>query len=395
VEGRQRVTDPDPTDVEALLEHLVGIDSQNPDLAPGSPGEGALAGEVARILTGLGLEARTHDTLEGRPNVVGVLPGTTGQALLLEAHLDTVPAPPGPLVVRRERRRLYGRGSCDTKGSLAAMIAAVGRLAGQPGPRPTVVIAGVVDEEYIMRGAAKLIDHIPEVAGVVIGEPTSLVPVRAHNGFIRVRVHADGHSVHSSKADLGHNAILTSARLLTALETSLGKRLRQRRHPLTGPALLTPTMTSGGIAPNIVPDHCEVWFDRRLAPGEAPHSALAEIDKVLDRLRAEGDTIRRDEPIVVLPGLETPEDHPLVRATEQAVEAVSGSRRRSEGVTYSTDACYLGGQGGLPCVVMGPGSINQAHTVDEWIDLDEVVLAVDIYAELVMQFGRASVASQR
>jgi acetylornithine deacetylase len=381
------MTDSDPLDVEALLEHLVSIDSQNPDLAPGSPGERPLAEEVARILTGLGLETRTHHTLDDRSNVVGVLPGNTGQAILLEAHLDTVPAPPGPLVVARNGRRLYGRGSCDTKGSLAAMITAVGRLASRPGRRPTVVVASVVDEEYLMRGAAKLIDQIPEVAGVIIGEPTSLVPVRAHNGFIRVRVHAGGRSVHSSKANLGHNAILASARLVTALDNSLGERLRHRHDPLTGPALLTPTMISGGIAPNVVPDHCEVWFDRRLAPGEPPQEALAEIDEVLDRLRAEGDAIRRDEPIVALPGLQTPEDHPLVRVAEHAVAAVSGSRHTSTGVTYSTDACHLGGQGKLPCVVLGPGSIDQAHTVDEWIDLDEVRQAVDIYTELVMQFG--------
>lgn len=379
-------------DVEQLLERFVRIDSQNPDLAPQSQGERELAVEVAQVLDRLGVQAQLHDTLEGRPNVVAVLPGTVEQTLMLEAHLDTVPAPPGPLVVRREGRRLYGRGSCDTKGSLAAMVATLARLAHHKGPRPTVVLAGVVDEEYVMRGAARLLDQIPEVSGVIIGEPTSLVPARAHNGFIRVRVHAHGLSVHSSKAHLGHNAVLAAARLVDALDQELGERLRHRHHPLAGPALLTPTMISGGIAPNVVPDHCAVWFDRRLAPGEDPADALAEIDGVLDALRSAGDTLHRDEPIVSLRGVETAEDHPLVRATERAVRQVTGHDGSSTGVTYSTDACYLGGHGGLPCVVLGPGSIDQAHTIDEWIDLDQVVQAVDVYTQLALEFATTSAA---
>jgi acetylornithine deacetylase/succinyl-diaminopimelate desuccinylase-like protein len=382
------VTAPAPLDVEGLLEHLVGIDSQNPDLVPGHPGELALAREVADLLTGLGLETALHETLPGRPNVVGVLPGDPDRAVLLEAHLDTVPAPGGRLTVRRDGQRLHGRGACDTKGSLAAMIAAVARLAHEPGPRPTVVIAGVVDEEYVMRGAAGLLAQIPPVSAVVIGEPTSLVPVRAHNGFLRLRLQAHGRAVHSSKAHLGHNAIIASARVVAALESSVGERLRHRHHPLIGPALLTPTMIAGGSAPNVVPDECDIWFDRRLAPDETATTALAEIDGALASMRQQGLEISRDEPIVSLAGVETPADHPLVVATEQAVEAVLGVKQVATGVTYSTDACYLGGQGGLPCVVMGPGSIDQAHTVDEWIDLPEVTRAVDVYAEIVRQLGR-------
>jgi acetylornithine deacetylase/succinyl-diaminopimelate desuccinylase-like protein len=381
------MTVPPNVDVEQLLEKFVRIDSQNPDLAPASRGERDLAVEVARVLDRLGVKAELHETLDGRPNVVGTLPGTVGATLLLEAHLDTVPAPPGPLVVRREGRRLYGRGTCDTKGSLAAMVAAVAGLAQHTGPRPTVVLAGVVDEEYVMRGAARLLDQVPVPTGVVIGEPTSLVPVRAHNGFIRVRVHAHGRSVHSSKAHLGHNAVLAAARLVEALDQELGERLRHRHHSLAGPALLTPTMISGGIAPNVVPDHCAVWFDRRLAPGEDPAGALAEIDLVLDQLRSAGDVLRRDDPIVSLRGVETPEDHPLVRMTERAVRSVTGQDRSSTGVTYSTDACYLGGQGGMPCIVLGPGSIDQAHTVDEWVDLDEVAQAVDVYTQLALEMA--------
>jgi acetylornithine deacetylase len=267
------------------------------------------------------------------------------------------------------------------------MLAAVERLSRASEPRPTVVVAGVVDEEFVMRGAEMLLDQVGPVIGTVVGEPTSLVPVRAHNGFIRVRLQVHGQSAHSSRAHLGKNAVLGAARVLTALESVIGQRLAHRHHHLAGPALLTPTMVQGGIAPNVVPDHCELWFDRRLAPGEQPAAALAEVDEVLDRLRSAGTDVRRDQPIVSLPGVETAAHHPLVTATERAVAEVTGRHHPAAGVTYSTDACFLA-RSGAPFIVLGPGSIDQAHTDDEWIDLDELVQAVDVYAEVVRQVGR-------
>lgn len=379
-------TDSGDMDVEALLEHLVRLDSRNPDLAPDSPGEGVIADYVAEVLTGIGMKVTTTPVIGNRPNVVGILPGTVpGPAVVLEAHLDTVPGDVSPAAVRREGRRLYGRGTCDTKGSLAAMIAAVAKLALTDEPRPAVIIAGVMDEEFVMRGAAALIDELPEVVGVVVGEPTSLRPVRANNGFIRVYAHAHGRAAHSSKAHLGSNAIVTAARGITALDDTLGESLRHRTHPLTGPALLTATMISAGIAPNVVPDHCAVCFDRRLSPDEDPADALRAIEEVLQEVTQDDARIVLDEPIVALPGMDTPADHPLVRAAEEAVAAVLGERAPAGGVTYSTDGCHLSGRGNLPCLVYGPGSIDQAHTDDEWIDLDEVVAAVDVYAELVLR----------
>ena len=371
-------------DAEAVLEHLVRIDSRNPELAPDSPGEGPVAEATAQMLADLGLEVSLHEVRPGRPNVIGILRGDDAlPTIALEAHLDTVPTPEGGIQVRREGRKLYGRGSCDTKGSLASMMGAVHRMAQSGGPRPTVLVVGAVDEEYVMKGAAALLDQLPPVDGVVIGEPTSLVPVRAHNGFIRLRAHVHGRPAHSSKAHLGVNAIMAAARLLLELDEAVGIPLRDRNHPLTGPALLTATMIDGGVAPNVVPDHCGIWLDRRLAPGERPESALAEIETVLQRLRTKGHDVALDEPLIALPGLETPATDPFVTAIEEAVEASLHRSQPAEGVTYSTDACYLNGHGGLPCVVLGPGSIDQAHTADEWIDLDEVLAAVDVYTTLL------------
>ena len=144
-------------DVDALLVELVSIDSTNPKLDPSAPGEAAMGERLGELLVSLGFSVETHVVAPGRSNVVGVLPGDPSlPAVLLEAHLDTVPAPAGGIPVRRDGERLYGRGACDCKGALAAMLVAVERLAASATPRPTIVLAGVVDEETSMTGSAAL-----------------------------------------------------------------------------------------------------------------------------------------------------------------------------------------------------------------------------------------------
>jgi acetylornithine deacetylase len=133
----------------------------------------------------------------------------------------------------------------------------------------------------------------------------------------------------------------------------------------------------GGTALNVVPERCEVLFDRRLGPDEPPEDALAEIDAVLERSE---DDVRRGEPFLALPGAETAAGHPVVRAAEDATGA------RAEGVAFCTDASRLNGEGGIPFVVLGPGDIEQAHTVDEWVSLDEVRRAVGVYVAIARAF---------
>lgn len=372
--------------VEELLEQLVRIDSRNPDLAADSPGERQLAEVVADILTGIGMETTLVPVIGERPNVVGVLPGIDSDAtVIFEAHLDTVPAGPETMDVRREGRLLYGRGSSDTKGCLAAMIVAAERLARHPGPRPTLIVAGVCDEEYIMRGARALATTLPSADAVVIGEPTSLIPARAHNGFIRFPVIVIGEAAHSSRAELGVNAIVQAARLVLELDATVGERRRLNPHPVAGPALLSATLIDGGTAPNVIPHRCTVWFDRRLSPGETPEAALAEIRTVIEQLcRRESIQVELPEPLIALGALDTPADSPAVRAAEQASGLVLGRAVTAGGVTYSTDACCFYDRPDLPSVVLGPGSIDQAHAKTEWIDLDELVSACDIYYELAL-----------
>lgn len=378
-------------DVVDLLEELVRIESVNP--AMGGSGEASVASFLADVLRGIGAEVSLDEVQPDRPNVIGVLPGTNDSAILLEAHIDTVALPEDGLDVRRERDRVVGRGSCDTKGSCAAMIAALEALSRAP-ERPTVVFAGAMDEEHEMHGSRALIERLPPVGGAVIGEPTSLAPVRVHNGLARFRLQARGASAHTSRAHLGVNAISAAARAITALDRELVPRLHERSHPMAGPALLTVAMVHGGIAPNVVPERCEIVLDRRIAPGEEPEHAMKEIDEVLETVREAGFDVVREDPYLLLPAVETAADHPLVGAAEEAVEAVLGRAEPAGGAPYGTDASNLSGVGHIPCVVLGPGSIDQAHSDHEWVPIVEVEQAVAIYVETAHRFAHRTTGAR-
>lgn len=388
-------TDASPitTDVIDLLVDLVGIESVNPalDHRADPAGEQAIVDAVAGHLRNLGLEPVLQDVDDGRCNVLAEVPGTLGDAVegptmvVLESHLDTVTLPRIPRPVRVADGRVWGRGSCDTKASAAAMLVAIEQLLADPRPRPPLLFAGVVDEEYVMRGAEALLASVSEAAGIIIGEPTELLPIRAHNGCIRFEIVVHGSTAHTSLAHLGVNAVTSAAVMLTELDRDLGTTLATRPHVLTGVGLLTATEILGGTAPNVVPDQCVVRFDRRLTPAETPESALAEVDTVLDRLRSQSMQITRAEPWLEFGSVETPADHPLIRATERACREVLGRDDViSTGVPYCTDASKLEG---LPAVVVGPGSIVQAHTPDEWVEIDQVRAAVDLYREAVIAMG--------
>ncbi len=369
-------------DVSALLEELVRIPSVNADL--GGAGERHVATRVAEELAAIGATVRETAVPDaGGPNVIGVLDGDGGgPTVVLEAHMDTVPAPERGLDVARDGRRMLGRGSCDAKGSLAAMLVAMRHFT-QRQPAGTVVFAGVVDEEAGMRGSLALLEELPDCDGVIIGEPTSLQPVRACNGVARVRLVVRGEAAHTSKAHLGHNAVSDAARLVVEFEEGLARELSGRRHPLVGAPTFTVTRITGGTAPNVVPDRCEVVIDRRIVPGEDADAVLDELDAVVRELRGRGVQIEREEPSAMLPGVEVPADNPVVRSAVSSCRSVLGREAEASGVPYSTDACQLNGVAGWPFVVLGPGSIDQAHTAHEWVDLDEVEAATELYIHIV------------
>jgi acetylornithine deacetylase/succinyl-diaminopimelate desuccinylase family protein len=365
-----------------FLADLVRIESINPETWPGGGGEAAISRRIAAELSGMGLQPRMHDVPPGRPSVVAVLPGAGSRTLLLEAHTDTVQAEgmADPFSGRIDGGRLYGRGSCDDKASIAAFMGALRILRTMTLPC-TVVFAATSGEEFAGRGITALMEAGLHADGAIVGEPTRLEVVVAHKGCVRAELHVRGRAAHSSRPQEGRNAIEAAARIVSDL-----KAPARPPHPLVGAPTLAFTQISGGVGINTIPEHCVVRFDRRVVPGETPDGVLQEMRAALaalplpDGIRAE---IR--DPFIADGAMETDPDGPLTRAVLSAVRRHRPGASAT-GVAYGTDAGRIA-RFNIPAVVFGPGDIAQAHAADEWVDLAEVEIATRIIVDAALAFG--------
>ena len=358
-----------------LLRELIAIPSVNPAfLPPGDAhaGEARVADHLATLARRAGLEVESQPVAPQRANLlVRLAPrGSIGQHVVLAPHLDTVGGAevPGALFTpRRQHDRLYGRGACDTKGSVAAMFNALLAVA-KSGRRPDQTelwFVGLAGEEYGQEGARALVAGGFQANLAVVGEPTRLQVVTAHKGDLWLTLQTRGQAAHGARPELGRNAILEMARAVMALEGDYAAQLRQRRpHPLLGHGTVNVGAIRGGRQANIVPDECCLTLDRRTLPGERDARVKREI---LAFLRARGLAVRlkATETLPCLP-LETDPRLPLARALLNIAR-----QRRPAGVHYFSDAGVLSA-GGIPSVLFGPGDIAQAHTADEWISLRQL-----------------------
>jgi succinyl-diaminopimelate desuccinylase len=359
-----------PTSVmERLLCELIGIPSVNPAFLPDMPsltGEQALADFLDDYCAAAGLDVECQEVLPGRPNLLARLrpSGKIRKRILLAPHLDTV-GYPGDLneLVKPARKngRVYGRGACDTKGSIASMLAALTRVA-VSGRRPAsteIVFAGLMDEENAQAGSRALVAKGIQADLAIVGEPTQLVVVTAHKGDIWLRLETRGQSAHGARPELGRNAVHEMARIVDLIETDYARGLRRRRHPLLGRPTVNVGSIAGGTQPNIVPDYCFITVDRRTIPGETESAVRRELrDLLRSRKLKAGMSNARMAPCLPL---DTPVHLPLVRQLMQAA-----AQSEPVGVDYFCDAAVLS-QGGIPSVVFGPGDIAQAHTAREYI----------------------------
>jgi acetylornithine deacetylase/succinyl-diaminopimelate desuccinylase-like protein len=372
-----------------LLSDLVALESVNPAYPGGGRGEAAVADYVEEYCRRLGLVVTRQPVLAGRDNILAELPVRGArQTLLFEAHMDTVDlGPMGAQALRPERRdgRLYGRGSCDTKGSLAAMMLALAALqATRERLRVNVMLLASVDEEHGFSGVTAFVASKFPVHAAVVGEPTELRIVVAHKGCVRWRLSTVGRAAHSSRPEEGDNAIEQMAEVVQALR-AFQTRLRARRHPLVGAPTMSVGRIWGGTGVNTVPARCTIEIDRRLIPGEDAPGALAEVDAFLAAYSAAhpGLKISREEPFVADWPLETPDQAAVVSAGRAACTDL-GLLAQPIGVPYGTDASKLWALGGIPAIVLGPGSIAQAHTAEEYVALAEVAAAAQLYQRLAL-----------
>ncbi|MEW6510930.1 MAG: M20 family metallopeptidase [Bacteroidota bacterium] len=367
-----------------LLADLVAIPSMNPmgrARAGAEYSEAALAGHVADYLRRHAIDVELQEVAPGRPNVIAHIDAGAAKTLLLEAHLDTVYAdgmsfPPFTPAVRDGR--LYGRGSCDTKGSLAAFLhAAVTCAAARKSMRYNVVLAAVADEEYKFTGATHAVAKGLRADMGIAGEPTRLRIVRAHKGVTRWKIVTTGVSAHAAYPDRGENAIYAMGGVLARLERYAAALQNSAGHPLLGPPTLSVGVIEGGQAVNVVPDRCVIEIDRRTLPGESTDAVLAAVQKTLEGVAG----WRFEPPHLIAPPMETPAESPVVGELSDAIRRITGSVT-FEAAPYATDAGVYG-SAGIPSVVFGPGDIAQAHTADEWIEIDELQRASKIIMALL------------
>ena len=376
-------------DATALLADLVAIPSVNPR-GRAEPAETAVAQHIVDWCTSHGITARLSEVVDGRCNVIATVPGQDrGSAVLFESHLDTVEVehmttPPFTATVRDGR--LHARGACDAKGPLAAFLIALRDVARAPQPPPqTVIVTGVTDEEDAYQGVLRLLedlegDDTPTVRGAVVGEPTDLRAVVAHKGVMRCRIVASGPGGHSSRPWGLENPIETIAQVVTFLAEDVTPLMDAQPHPLVGPASLVPSLISGGTGPNTVPNECAVSIDRRTLPGEDPEQVWRELrDRIEDRF---GSRVRVEPPFLTDLSLENDPDDPFLAGVRETLTA-AGRDGEAIGTGWGSDASKIAAAG-IPSLVLGPGSIQDAHTPDESIDLTELAHAVDI-ARAVMQ----------
>lgn len=397
----------DPQDAGKLLNltetlcELIAIPSVNP-MGRGLCGpeylESRLTEYLESVFRSLGLPTLRQAVAAQRENILVRLDSDRGSAsegrlLLWEVHQDTVPVDNmtiAPFLPQVDGNRVYGRGSCDVKGGMAAMLLALHRLAEtRPPGMPTLVLACTVNEEHGFSGAAELTrlweeDSITDFLGrrpdaCVVAEPTNLQTVVSHKGAVRWKCHTWGQSAHSSHPQQGSNAIYQMGKIIHSLEEYAQNIVPSlANHPLCGCPTLSVGTILGGTSVNTVPEQCTIEIDRRLVPGESLREAYNHVVARLESL--EGVNVSHDQPWLNSPGLSNTNNSELAQAVGDAAKR-HGIDCQSLGVAYGTNAATIA-QSGIPTVVFGPGSIDQAHTADEWIDLREVEAASDVLYNL-------------
>jgi len=371
---------------------MIGIDTTNhrPTGPPGT--EDRLADDLEELATEVGLST-TRLAVPDEPHnlLVSHEVGPDAPWALFVSHLDTVDVVGmtiDPFAGEIRDGRIYGRGACDTKGSGAAMFWALMQYAAQQERHNNVAVLYTVNEEIRQTGAISFVaNDLPGLgwspAGVVVGEPTGLQPVVAHNGVVRWRIRTQGVSAHSSSPDRGRSAISMMVEVVRAIESQYIPRI-DTSHPLTGRAQCSINLIQGGSQINIIPARCEIQVDRRTVPGEEDRQVLPTVERVLDTLRQADPNfcVEQDEPHIVGP-LDPATNEPWATHVCGVLDRL-GLPAEPVGAKFGTEASTFA-RAGLPALVLGPGQAAQAHTKDEWLSLDQLHAACEVYLEIMRE----------
>ncbi|MCU1382079.1 MAG: argE 1, partial [Acidobacteria bacterium] len=370
-----------------LLRELVAVNSVNPTLVRGAPGEREIADVIAAEMRRGGLDVSIETVTHGRPNVVGVLEGrAAGRTLMFCGHTDTVGVTGmvDPFTPVERDGRLYGRGAQDMKGGVAAMISAATAVAQRGGLEAgRLVVAAVVDEEHSSIGADALVKSWRADAAVVT-EPTDLQIAVGHKGFAWVEIAVHGKAAHGSRPADGQDAILRLGRVLARLE-ALDRALQARPpHPLVGTGSLHASIIEGGHELSSYPDRATLQMERRTLPTEDESAAIHEVRQILDELVSEDATFRGTATAMFSrPAYEIAPDSDLPELLAASFTQAGGEPKVS-GASFWTDAAVLG-HAGIPSVLFGPGGAG-LHSTEEYVIVADVLTCRDTLVELVRRF---------
>lgn len=348
-------------------------------------------------------EANPNHAYKDRPDVVGVLKGTGGgRSLILNGHIDTMPFDhtdewvTHPLEPKIIDGKLYGRGSCDMKGGLSAAICALDALK-QKGVRlkGDVIVESVVDEEGGGNGTMACILKGYKADAAIIPEPTELEIMPAHMGWLFYKITVKGKALHSSMKWKGVNAIEKMMIIMRALMELERKWCMEKRSAILPPPTINFGTIHGGMAGSVVADSCVLDFGLHYLPSDSDEEGLGskvqeELFKAIDYAVKGDEWLSEHKPEIELyqlgSGYELSTDTPLVKILEREHKKITGNEPTVRGCEYGSDARLLTNYADTPAVLYGPGSIQQAHGIDEYIDLNQYMTAIEVIAQTIIDF---------
>jgi acetylornithine deacetylase len=373
-------------DVVELTRELVRINSINPDLVPGAPGEAGIAQWCAAWLSARGFEVQQVGPAE-RPSIIATARGTGGgKSLMLNGHVDTVGVAGydgDPFAAEVRDGNVYGRGTFDMKAGVAAIMvagarAANAKLAGD------VIVTLVSDEEFGSQGTQDALAAVTADAAIVT-EPSEMHLVLAHRGFAWFEIELIGLAAHGSMPHQGVDAIAHAGLVMRALDDLRARFESALPHPLLGCSAVRVSMISGGTDAATVAESCTLTIERRMLPAETPDSVEAELRDLLDTLKAAHSEFQFELRRLVARGaFEADLDGPIVRAVADSAERVLGRPAASRGEPFWTDAGLIL-EAGIPCLLIGVDG-GGAHAATEWATVESIEQLTDILEGAIRAF---------
>lgn len=370
-------------DAVGLTRALVAIDSRNPLLVPGGPGEIEAAGFLASVLRDWGFAVQLIDAAPNRPNLIARIGTPGGRSLMFNGHLDVVGVegmshPPFDPILKNNR--IYGRGSTDMKSGIAAMCVAA-LTASNSGINGELIVTAVADEEFDSVGSKSLIASGIRADAVIITEPTQLQICSAHRGFAWFDIDILGRAAHGSRYDIGIDAITHAGLLLSELDRLEQDVLPRSTHSLLGRGSIHASTIQGGSGFSTYPDRCRLGIERRTIPGESAFDALSELELLCAGIKTRRQTF---EAVISMGASQAPSDvavdAPIVTALGKAC-LNTGHRSHIAGLSAWTDAALFN-EAGIPAICFGPGDISLAHSAEEFVEVGEIDSAVSVLSNL-------------